>query len=92
LGFLQESPDVLVCRVINGKITLVHRRLWPALIRVAGRFPRERLSKVEQVHTESGRHVNVETGFPEWADPDSLTAADSLTESQALEALGKWAG
>src|ERR1017187_1409764 len=54
LGLLEESPDVLVCRVIGGKITLVHRRLWPALIRAAGRFPRERLSRVEPEHTETG--------------------------------------
>jgi hypothetical protein len=90
LAFLEESPDVLVCRVIGGKITLVHRRLWPALIRAADRFPREHLAKVDQEHTDTGRHVNHETAFPEWADRASLTAAESLTESEALEALGGW--
>jgi hypothetical protein len=92
LGLLEESPDVLVCRVIDGKITLVHRRLWPALIRAAGRFPPERLAKVEQEHTASGRHVNHETPFPFWADEETLSAADSLNEADALEALGEWAG
>ncbi len=91
LGFLQESPDVLVCRVINDKITLVHRRLWPALIRAAGRFQPERLAKIEQEHTEQGRHVNHETPFPLWADPISVHEAKSLSEAQALEALGDWA-
>ena len=91
LGFLQESPDVLVCRVIEGKITLVHRRLWPALIRAASRFAPERLSRVVQEHTETGRHVNHETVFPLWADPDSFAASELLTESEALDALGKWA-
>ena len=30
-----ESPDVLVCKLVEGKITYVHRRLWPALIKLA---------------------------------------------------------
>jgi len=91
LGFLEESPDVLVCRLIDAKITLVHRRLWPALIRAADRFAPERLSRVVQEHTETGRHVNHETAFPLWADSRSLAAAELLTESEALEALGEWA-
>jgi hypothetical protein len=37
-----NSPDVIATRVINGKITLVHRRLWPALVGVADRIPAER--------------------------------------------------
>ncbi len=32
---IRRSPDVLVCRLIGGKITYVHRRLWPALIRLS---------------------------------------------------------
>lgn len=91
LGVLQASPDVLVCRVVNGKITLVHRRLWPALIRAADRLPLEHLAKIEQEHTEKGRHVNHETPFPLWADPTSLSVAKTLGEVEALTALGEWA-
>src|SRR5258706_146898 len=29
------SPDVLVCRLIAGKVTYLHRRLWPAFLSVA---------------------------------------------------------
>src|SRR6267143_7265710 len=32
-----HSEEVLVCRLVNGKVTFIHRRLWPALIRVAKR-------------------------------------------------------
>jgi len=91
LGSLHDAPDVLVCRVVAGKITFVHRRLWPALIRVADRFPLERLARVEQEHTASGRHVNHETPFPLWADQRSRDAAERLTDDQALAALGDWA-
>ena len=36
---VRASPDVVATRLINGKVTLIHRRLWPALVRVADRFP-----------------------------------------------------
>jgi hypothetical protein len=29
------AADVLVCRLVAGKITYVHRRLWPAVHRLA---------------------------------------------------------
>jgi hypothetical protein len=38
-----ESPNVLVCKLIGGKITYVHRRLWPALVKLAPRFREEQL-------------------------------------------------
>jgi len=39
-GILQavtDSEDILVCRLVDGKLTLVHRRLWPALVRACSR-------------------------------------------------------
>jgi hypothetical protein len=38
LQLLDDSPDVVRMRLINGKVTFVHRRMWPALVRVADRF------------------------------------------------------
>src|SRR4030095_5064946 len=49
-----DSKDVLVCRLVNGKVTFVHRRLWPALVRVAQRFPPSHISQVHEQHTASG--------------------------------------
>src|SRR5204863_3540029 len=37
---VRAAPEVLVCRLVDGKVTYVHRRLWPALVRMAWRFPR----------------------------------------------------
>ena len=31
---LRENPDVFLCKLLEGKQTYVHRRLWPALLRV----------------------------------------------------------
>jgi hypothetical protein len=35
LSDLGEHPDVLFTKFLYGKVTLVHRRLWPALLAVA---------------------------------------------------------
>lgn len=86
-----ESPDILACRLVAGKATLVHRRLWPALARAAGRFPAERLAWVRQEHTPSGRHVNREIAFPKWAPAEVIREARRLSESAAVVALGPWA-
>jgi len=32
---LADHPDVLVVRLVSGKVTLVHRRLWPAVLGAA---------------------------------------------------------
>ena len=90
LDVVMSSPDVLVCRAVNGKVTLVHRRLWPALIRAAPRIGRERLARVEQEHTDAGFHVNHETPFPQWADDASRRGAEELELDAAVEQLGPW--
>ena len=91
LEVVTESEDVLVCRLFKGKITLVHRRLWPALVRVAARFPPDRISRVRQEHTSSGQHVNQEVPFPRWVPAEVIKQAKSLSEEEAIAALGAWA-
>jgi hypothetical protein len=84
---IRDSDDVLVCRLIEGKITFVHRRLWPALVRAAGLLPSDCLSQVREVHTKSGRHVTKEVAFPDWVPSSIRAAARHLTEESALEEL-----
>jgi hypothetical protein len=86
-----DSADVLVCRLVDDKLTLVHRRLWPALAAAAPHFPAARLCKVTQVHTAGGRHRNVETPFADWLPLDAAAAAKSISMDDALAALGPWA-
>src|SRR5258708_6611450 len=33
---LSVHPDVLVTKLVSGKVTFVHRPLWPALVQIAG--------------------------------------------------------
>lgn len=86
-----DCPDILSCRLVDGKITYVHRRLWPALIRAAGIFPAKNLARVDQEHTQAGHHIKREMPFPDWADADSKAHAQQLSEPEALSALGTWA-
>jgi hypothetical protein len=90
LQHVGESPDILVCRLVNGKVTLVHRRLWPALVRVAHRFQSNQLAQVRQEHTARGNHVSREVPFPDWVPPEIMEEARRLAEQQALSALGRW--
>jgi hypothetical protein len=91
LEVVTESEAVLVCRLVKGKMTLVHRRLWPPLVRLAARFPPDRISKVKQEHTSSGRHVNKEVPFPLWVPAEVTKQAKPLDEAEAIAALGEWA-
>ena len=85
---VRDSEDVLVCRVADGKVTFVHRKLWPALVRIADRFPRENLAQISEEHTQSGRHVVRTISFPDWISRDLSALARKLTEAAALEQIG----
>ena len=80
---IRRSPDVLTCRLVDGKITYVHRRLWPALVRLAGRFSKHRLAAVKEVHTLTGKHKLLVTPFPEWVPKEVLKVAQKLTGREA---------
>jgi hypothetical protein len=91
LQAVADCEDVLVCRLVNGKITFIHRRLWPALVRVAKRFPSAQIAQVHEEHTASGRHVTREVPFPKWVPKAVVEQAKKMTEHEALDTLGHWA-
>lgn len=90
LGAVQEHDDILVCRLLSGKLTLVHRRLWPAVAALAhaGALPVTATARIRQVHTASGKHVNEEMPFPQWLPPEAAAAAAGLDPDRARAALG----
>jgi hypothetical protein len=87
---IRGREDVLVCRLINGKVTFVHRRLWSALVRAAKRFPRKQLAQVDEVHTGSGHHVASEVAFPKWVPTEVKAEALRMSEDEAVRELGDW--
>src|SRR5262245_11837199 len=78
---VRDDPSVLVCRAVDGKITFVHERLWPALIRLAPRLPKRGLARVREVHTGSGRHVVRTDAFPKWVTPAARARAARVSEA-----------
>src|SRR6059058_4463370 len=75
---VRDSADVLVCRLVGRKITYVHRRLWPALVRLARNFAQRDLAAVQEIHTASGRHVERTVPFHHWVPPAVTRAARRL--------------
>jgi hypothetical protein len=90
INVVRDSPDVVALRLIKGKITLVHRRLWPPLVRVAPRLEPEQLAALHEEHLPSGRHRTTTTPFPDWVPADVLEAAKQMTEEEADAELGPW--
>ena len=87
---VRDSEDVLVCRLVKGKVTFVHRRLWPALFRAAGRLPLAHLSQIRETHTSTGRHVTKEIPFPEWVPSSVRADARRLSEEAAVAEFAAW--
>ena len=83
-----DDPVILTCRLVQGKITFLHRRLWPALVRLSATLPPERICAVREEHTASGAHRTIETSFPEWVPADVHRAAVDLSEEEAYRLLG----
>jgi hypothetical protein len=85
---VSDSEQVLVCRLAGGKVTYVHRRLWPALVRLAGRLPRAGLAAIREEHTERGHHRTVVTPFPRWVPKDVLARSKRLSVEAAVTKVG----
>ena len=83
-GIFERIPGA---DVVNGKVTLVHRRLWPALVRIADRFPAKNLAAIHEEHTASGAHRVQAEAFPAWVPNDVLQAAKALSVEDALTEL-----
>lgn len=84
---VRSSPDILTCRLVNGKVTLVHRRLWPALLNLSSRIDPSRLAAIAERHTPSGKHEVTRTPLAEWVGEDVRACASRLTTEEALRML-----
>jgi len=80
---VHDSDEVLVCKLIDGKITYVHRRLWPALVKLADRFGKSQLARVWNEHAPSGAHRSRREAFPTWVPSEVRREAKELAVSEA---------
>ena len=84
---VSDSDDVLVCKLLDGKVTYVHRRLWPALVKLASRFDKQGLAKIWNEHTQTGAHKSRAIAFPKWVPDDVKRAAATLSVAAAAALL-----
>ncbi len=87
-----ESPDVLVCKLVNDKVTFVHRRLWPAIVKLSTRFRKGQLDKIWNEHTPTGTHRSRRILFPEWVPSEVMRHAERLSIQEAEQMLTLWPG
>jgi hypothetical protein len=85
-----ESPEVLVCKLVDGKVTYIHRRLWPALVKLASRFQKDRLAEVWNEHTRTGAHRSRQRPCPEWVPSEIMRRAERLSIAEAEQMLSTW--
>lgn len=104
---LEDHPDVAVVKLVSGKATLVHRRLWPALLAVAAaREPwqtrglaRGARALLQRVEKEGGLRADRVPGAREHAralEERLLVHAGSVhtekgAHARALESWRRWA-
>jgi hypothetical protein len=87
---VRDCDQILVCRLAGGKITYVHRRLWPAMVRLANSLDKKSLAALREEHTPSGAHRIRTIPFPRWVPPEIRRAAKRLSEEQAHLQMGDW--
>jgi hypothetical protein len=87
---VRDSDDILVCRLIHGKITYIHRRLWSALVRLAEQFDKKNLGRIREIHTSRGEHELHVVAFPRWVPEKVKLSAHKMSEVKAVSQLGNW--
>ncbi len=81
------SDDVVRLRLVKGKLALVHRRMWPALVRLVDTLGPEALASVHEEHTSGGAHRSRAVAFQQWVPQVVLEQAARLSEAEAIEQL-----
>jgi hypothetical protein len=73
---------------VIGKITYVHRQLWPALVRLSNEIGPSRLARVIEMHTAKGAHKNRSVPFSRCIPNEMKTEGHKLSREEALSMLG----
>jgi hypothetical protein len=87
LNVLDESPDIVATRLIDDKVTLLHARVWPSVVRVSAFLAADRLAAIHSEHTASGAHRSFEVDFPHWVPVEVLGAAEHMDVDEAFANL-----
>ena len=85
---VRDSKEILVCRLLGGKVTYVHRRLWPAVVKLRDQIEPKDLSSIREIHTPQGKHKISAVAFPKWVPAEVAVEAKNLSARKAAEMLG----
>ena len=85
---VRDSSDIVVCRLVKGKVTYVHRRVWPAVFKLGREFARADLAALREVHTAKGEHEIEMVPFPRWVPARVRRQAARMSPDEARQALG----
>ena len=87
LNVLDDSPEIVSTRLINAKVTLIHARVWPSIVRVSELLGVSGLAAIHSEHTASGAHRSFEVQYPYWVPAETLRAAQLLSADEAFANL-----
>ena len=90
ISAVREDPAILVCRLVGGRVTHIHKRLWPALARLAPELADWRIAAVREEHTPSGAHQLIEVPFCDWVPATATDSAAKLSRQDAIDQIGPW--
>lgn len=92
LSAIDDHEDIRCFKLVDHKITFVHRRLWPALAKLAqaGVLEADRVASIQQEHMPTGEHRNLTMPFPDWVPDAALARAEAMSIDDAKHALGGW--
>lgn len=90
LAALDRCADVRCFRLIAEQRTYVHRRIWPALARLAhdGVLDPTQVACLQQEALPGGDARTIEIPFPDWLPDAAAAAAHGLTAAAARSQLG----
>lgn len=85
LSRAEESSVIARTRLVGGKVTLIHRRLWAPVARLVHRLPSGSIDVVRGEHTDSGAHRRVVIAWDDWLPRSVREEASTMSEGDALE-------
>jgi hypothetical protein len=86
---IRDLDEVLTCRLIDHKVTYVHHRLWPALVKLSGEWDERDLAAIREEHLPDGKHQIIVTEFPRWVPAEVLANSKRLTQREAKSSLAQ---
>ena len=81
---IESLPDdqVIATKLVGGRVTFVHRSLWPDLLAVATSGDLRQDEREYEVHTSSGRHEKRFEPWEVWAKRQKVRAARDVAAAR----------